>query len=127
MKSLVILIALIFVGMYLNAQEDNCKQIYRKWDSEKEAIALIEKTSFTFSDLAKPSDESWLSSAHYYSCDEEYGFLIVKGDKKTFIHQDVPIAVWQAFKNAKSIGGYYNFYIKNKYKLDKKEPEISPL
>ena len=120
MKRLLLIIALIFVGLYLNAQEDNCNQISGNWKSEKDAIAGVENTSFKTSDSVKPDESSWMSSAHFYSCDDELGYLIIKSDKKTFIHQDVPKAIWVALKDARSIGGYYNFYIKNKYKLEKK-------
>lgn len=120
MRRLTLIIALIFLGLYLNAQEDNCNQISQEWKSEKDAIDLIENMVFTLSESASPDPTSWMSSAHYYSCDEDHGYLIVKSEKKIFIHQDVPVAVWNALKNANSIGGYYNFYIKNKYKLEKK-------
>lgn len=120
MKRLALLVALIFVGVYLNAQEDNCNQIMQDWKSEKDAISKIENATFTYSESLVAEQSNWMSSAHYYSCDEEYGFLIVKSEKKAFIHQEVPIAVWKALKNAKTTGGYYNFYIKNKYKLERK-------
>ena len=120
MKRLSLLIALIFVGLYLNATEDNCSQVSNDWKTEKEAIAQIQTASFKTSDLVRPDETSWMTSAQFYSCDDQFGYLIVKSEKKTFIHQDVPKAVWLALKDAKSIGGYYNFYIKNKYKLDKK-------
>lgn len=120
MKRLTLMIALIFAGLYLNAQEDNCVLMFENLGSEKEAIATIENSTFTFSESIRPGTESWMTSANFYSCDHEAGFLIVKCEKKTYIHQEVPTAVWQALKDAKSTGGYYNFYIKNKYKLDKK-------
>lgn len=120
MKRLAIIIALIFVGLYLNAQEDNCNQISGNWKSEKDAITGIENTAFKTSESTKPNEGSWMTSAHFYSCDDEFGYLIIKSDKKTFIHQDVPKAIWVALKDARSIGGYYNFYIKNNYKLEKK-------
>ena len=119
MKRLTLIIALIFFGIYLNAQEDNCNQIAQDWKTEKDAISKIETAIFTFSESIRADQSKWMNSAHFYSCDKEYGFLIVKSEKNAFIHQNVPMAVWQALKNAKAIGGYYNFYIKNKYKLEK--------
>ena len=119
MKRLALLIALIFFGMYLNAQEDNCLQLSGDWKTEKDAISRVENTTFATNDSVRPVD-SWMTSASYYSCDDEIGYLIIKGEKKTFVHQNVPKAIWIALKDARSIGGYYNFYIKNKYKLEKK-------
>lgn len=119
MKRLALIIALIFVGLYLNAMEDNCTQISNNWKTEKEAISRIETTTFKTSESVRPDETSWMTSAHFYSCDDEFGYLIIKSNKKTFIHQDVPKSVWIALRDARSNGGFYNFYIKNKFKLDK--------
>ncbi len=120
MKRFALLIALIFFGMYLNAQEDNCLQLSDNWKTEKDAISRVENTTFATNDSVRPSD-SWVSNASYRSCDDEFGYLIIRGEKKTFIHQNVPKAIWISLKDARSVGGYYNFYIKNKYKLEKKK------
>ena len=120
MKRLTLIIALVFTGLFLNATEDNCEQISDGWKSEKEAISKIENTIFKTSETIRPEESSWMISAHYYSCEGEFGYLIVKSKKKTFVHQDVPVATWSTLCKARSKGGYYNFYIKNKYKLDKK-------
>ena len=119
MKRLVLLISLILTGLYLNAQKDSCIKTPENWKSEKAAIKLIENTIFKSSESVRPSAKSWMTSAHFYTCDNEFGYLIVKSEKKTFVHQDVPIAIWNALKDARAIGGFYNFYIKNQYKLGK--------
>jgi len=121
MKRLILLITLIFAGLYLNASDNNCTQINENWRSENEAISTIENTSFKYSETLNAEESSWVTSVHFYSCDEEFGYMIVKCDQKTYFHKDVPIGVWKALKEANSVGGYYNFYIKNKFKLDKKE------
>ena len=114
-----LLIALFFSGIYLNAIEDDCCQMNDGWISEKKAISQIEHTWFKTSDSVSPDQESWMSSAHYYSCND-VGYLVVKGNKKTMVHKNVPLAIWNNLKEAKPLVGYYNLYIKNKYKLDKK-------
>ena len=116
-------LALIFIGAILNAKEDNCSQINGGWKTEKAAIETIEDTNFKIQDSILPN-ESWMKVAQYYSCDDEFGYLIVKSQKKTYVHQDVPKAIWMMLKNARSIGGYYNFYIKDKYKLEKKKSDL---
>ncbi len=120
MKKSLLFIVLIFFGVILNAQIDECDHLKLNWNSDNEAIEIIENETFAHTDMFAGETDSWLESAHYYSCDEESGFLIIKGSKKSFIHQNVPIKVWQCLKSAKSKGGYYNFYIKNKFKLRKK-------
>ena len=120
MMRLTLLIVLLFSGIYLNAIEDDCCQMNDGWESEKKAISQIEHTCFKTSDSLKPSQKSWMNTAHYYKCNDDFGYLIVRSDKKTMIHKNVPLAIWNNLKEAKPIVGYYNFYIKNKYKLDKK-------
>ena len=120
-----LLIALFFSGIYLNATEDDCCQTNDGWISEKKAISQIEHTCFKTSDSVSPDQESWMSSAHYYSCNDDVGYLIVKCNKKTMVHKNVPLAIWNNLKEAKPLVGYYNLYIKNKFKLDKKNCEAS--
>ena len=119
MKRIFLIIALIFSSLIVNATGTNCAQLSEAWKSKKKAVESIESTAFNVSDTAVPNYKSWLVSAHFYSCDGEIGYLIIKGNKKTFLHQNVPMAVWQSLKNAKSMGGYYNFYIRNRYQLEK--------
>jgi hypothetical protein len=123
MKRLILFVALIFFGIILNAQIDNCIHSNTNWKSDKNAIETIEKESFAYTDMINGEEDSWMQSAHYYSCNKEFGFVIVKGNRKCFIHQNVPVNVWEALKSANSKGGYYNFYIKNKYKLQKNGDE----
>lgn len=125
MKSSIILLGLIFTGLYLNAQINGCLHTKTNWDSAKDAIVAIENTSFRTSEAITDIHDSWLKSANYYSCNSDFGFLIVRGEKKTFVHQNVPVDVWLSLKSANSKGGYYNFYVKNKYKLLQKESDIS--
>lgn len=119
MKKTLLLVALIFAGIILNAQIDNCSHTNTNWKSDKEAIVSIENESFANTDEVFGKEGSWLKSVHFFSCNEDFGFLIVKGNKKDFVHQNVPTKVWETLKTAKSKGGYYNFYVKNIYKLQK--------
>lgn len=119
MKKTLLVILLICVGIILNAQIDNCAHNNTSWKSEKDAIEYIEHESFATTETVLVEEESWMESADFYSCNTDFGFLIVKSKKKSFIHQNVPTKVWEALKGAHSKGGYYNFYIKNKFKLQK--------
>jgi hypothetical protein len=121
MKTLAVLIAIFFIGSGLHAQNDDCSNFRDSWKSEKQAISKIEKANFELSETITADNSAWMTSAHFYACDNETGFLIVRGDKKTYVHQEVPKVIWSALKDAKSIGGFYNFYIKNNYKIDTKD------
>ena len=120
MKKWKLLVALIFFGFYSNGQETICDNGSASWKNEKEAIKRIEATYFESSDSVLPQS-SWMESAHFYSCDETTGYLIVKGSKGNFVHQDVPQEVWSALKDARSKGGFYMFYIKDHYKVPSKK------
>lgn len=120
MKTLSIIITLFFLGFNVQAQDDNCNSVVDGWKSEKQAIAIIQEADFETSDSISPYNSNWMNSAHFYSCSPESGYLIVKSDKKTYVHQEVPKAIWSSLKKAKSVGGFYNFYIKDNYKLDKR-------
>ncbi|WP_084148808.1 KTSC domain-containing protein [Arenibacter latericius] len=39
----------------------------------------------------------------------------VKTSKKTYIFKNVPIAIWNNFKEAPSFGTYYNKHIRDKF------------
>jgi len=119
MKKTLLFVALIFAGMLLNAQIDDCSHTKTNWKSDKDAIETIENGVFAVVEKVIGDQESWLKSVQYYSCNDEFGFMIVKGEKKCFVHQNVPVSVWETLKIADSKGGYYNFYVKNKYKLQK--------
>lgn len=119
MKKLILLISLVITGLYSNAQEENCSGQSENWKSEKKVLAGIENINFNTNETLQPDGKSWMISANFYSCDDQYGYLVVKSDNKTFVHHNVPISVWRSLKEAKSIGGFYNFYIKDYYKFGK--------
>ena len=43
--------------------------------------------------------------------------MIIEINDKNYIYQNLPIEVWQNFKNADSFGSYYVRNIKGKYQL----------
>ena len=119
-KKSTLLIIIFFAGLYLDASEDRCSLFQENWKSEKEAVKYIENTTFLSSESLTPNENSWVTSVRFYTCNEESGYLIIKSINKTFVHQEVPMDIWNALKKTRTTGGYYNFYIKNNYKLEKK-------
>ncbi|MDZ7604268.1 MAG: KTSC domain-containing protein [Cyclobacteriaceae bacterium] len=115
MKAVLIFFLLVIVNISLLAGSDNCAASSASWKSEKEAIDALEKADFHFSESFKNPSESWLISASFYSCDGQSGYLVIHSQKKDIIHSSVPMIVWQDLKNANSKGGFYNFYIRDKY------------
>lgn len=60
------------------------------------------------------SRSSWIYGAEYFYANGE-GFLIINMSGKDYIFRGVPESVWEGFRNAPSLGRYYNRYIKGRY------------
>ena len=90
----------------------NCSEINPNFTSYQNAIEVVQNASFTIEEKIN-TDSSWIDSIEYYCCDEVSGYLIVNTKKgKSYIHKNVPIQVWNEFKNADSFGRFYNQNIK---------------
>lgn len=96
----------------------NCKEITTEFDSYQSALDVIKSSEFKISDNCDTSKSSWIYNAEYFSCDEESGFLLLTTKTKTYIHQNVPIKIWNEFKKAESFGSFYSIRIKGKYQLN---------
>ncbi len=118
-KPALFVLLFLLITSFCNAQ-DACAGFPKVWNSEEEALRKIEGWTF-MKEESITSSGSWFISAHYYQCNEEMGYLIVKGVKETLIHQNVPIGAWDYLKKSKSKGGYYNFYLKQRYQLVMKD------
>ncbi len=46
---------------------------------------------------------------------ENNGYFILKTKGKDYLYSDMPYSVWKDFKNANSIGEFYNKKIKHNY------------
>lgn len=98
-----------------NAQ--TCENLPNKFDSYKVAAKLINSSKFNLSEECNTSKSSWIKNAEYYSCDLNVGFLLIKTSKKTYIHSNVPLKIWNEFKKTTSFGSFYTSKIKGKYQL----------
>jgi hypothetical protein len=111
----IIFISLLFI---VSCSKKNCSEINTNFTSYQNAIEVVLHSTFVIEDKIN-TDSSWIDSIEYYSCDETFGYLIVNTRKgKSYIHKDVPIKVWNEFKNADSFGRFYNQNIKGNYYLE---------
>jgi hypothetical protein len=101
----------------IHAQLANCNTLPSQFQSYEEAHNRIGITHFSVKETLDTSKSSWIRSASYMSCNGKLGFLVFQTKSKTYIHQDVPIAIWRKFKCAQSYGAFWNSTLKNKYKL----------
>jgi len=114
MRTIFILIFFFTTTCY----SQSCEQLPESFSSYNTAISRIRNSSFAYMDVANTSRSSWITSAEYYSCDGKTGYLIYSTNKGyTYIHKGVPLEIWNAFKNATSIGSYYDSHIKGRYRL----------
>ena len=109
---------LLFVTIIITScNHKNCSEININFTSYNNAIEVVQNSSFAIEEKVD-TDSSWIDSIEYYSCDEKFGYLIVNTKKgKSYIHKNVPIQVWNQFKNADSFGRFYNQNIKGNYYL----------
>lgn len=115
MKSTLLLMLLQLTLFSCYSQD--CKSLPNIFTSYEQAKSQVKKAHFKYSDKANTSESSWIRGASYYSCVGQTGYLILLTDRSDYIHSRVPISVWREFKNAASLGTYYNANIKHRYQL----------
>ncbi len=111
-------IIFIFFLFIVSCSKIDCSDINSNFTSYKNAIEVVQNTSFQIEEKVN-TDSSWIDSIEYYSCDEASGYLIINTKKgRSYIHENVPIQVWNEFKKADSFGRFYNQNIKGNYYLE---------
>ena len=95
----------------------SCNDLPISFTSYTEAMEQIRSASFRIAEEQYTDESSWVRNAEYYSCDGATGFFIIRTDDQDYIHNAVPLAVWQGFKEASSFGSYYNTNIKRRYRF----------
>lgn len=96
----------------------SCTELPETFVSTTRASEIVKKTKFLYIDRITTERSSWIKSATYYSCDRKTGFfLLVTNKGNEYLFQEMPVNVWERFKQAKSYGEFYNQYIKSKYRL----------
>jgi len=109
------IIAIALFSLFYNCTGGDCEQLPANYSSYAEAIQTIQSAHFKIAESINTSKSSWIRGASYYSCDGNTGFFIIKTDRGDYIHSNMPIDIWEEFKNAKSYGSYYNQFIKHRY------------
>ena len=108
----------ILICIFLIAcEKDDCNKLQTNFSSYDEALDKIKGTKFNLMEKVNTSTSSWVRGASFYSCDEKLGYFIIKTDKGNYIYKNLPLSVWNGFKNASSFGSYYDSNIKHKYHL----------
>ena len=95
----------------------NCDSLPKSFATFDEAVDKIRKTNFLVKEEANTASSSWIRGASFFSCNKQTGYFILITDKQDFFYGSLPYFIWTNFKNAKSLGTYYNLYIKDRYEL----------
>jgi hypothetical protein len=113
------LIVLIISFTVSSCNSQDCKELPSSFDSYKHALSEVKSTDFKLEDSVNTSRSSVIESANFFSCDGNNGYLIIEIRNTEYIYQNVPIAVWESFKNVDSFGRFYNRKINGSYKLNR--------
>ena len=95
--------------------QESCEQLEEKYVDADGMVDLLDQTSFSFSEQFDTSQSSWIKAASYYSCDGAKGYFVLRTYKKVYLYKDVPKDLWNRFKQADSLGSFYNIQIKGRY------------
>jgi hypothetical protein len=98
-------------------QSTDCDSLDISLLSLEDAISTIEKGKFRFQQQFKISRIYGVMNARYYSCDGEFGYLIMMIDKKDYIYISVPKHVWDKLIASSNINGFYASEIKQNYEV----------
>ena len=111
---------LFLIGILLTLISCNnlsCNELPTPFNNYEQALSEIKTTEFSFEDSLDTSRSSFIESASFYSCDSKVGYLIIGIRNTEYIYQNVPISVWEEFKEADSFGSFYNSNIKDNWRL----------
>ena len=110
------ILILLLIPLF-SCNRTDCSKLPSSFKSFNAAEKTVSNASFNYTDKVNTDISSWIRGAKYYSSDNRTGFFILDTDKEDYIYQNMPIDVWNSFKNASSFGGYYNRFIKYRYQL----------
>lgn len=96
----------------------DCNKIPTSYSNYDDAVKTIKSASFSLSEFANTSISTWIKGASYYSCDGLTGYFLLESKNSYYLYSNMPLEIWNEFKNAKSKGNYYNQYIKGNYRFN---------
>ncbi len=105
---------LVFILLANIVFSNNCDVSFSTYS---QAVKYVQSHSFKLTDEIDCNRSSWIRSAKYYSCDGETGFMIFTTDTYIYIHKELPIDIWDEWKEASSLGSFYNENIKHRYHM----------
>lgn len=111
------IISYLLVFIFLQSCSENCKEMPNSFSSYEQAREMVLTSDYKIEESADVSDSAWITSVLYLSCDGVNGFFVIKTNRKTYIHQNMPYQVWQNFREAESKGSFFSRNIRGHYQL----------
>ena len=117
-KAIFIFYLLIFCTINVSAQSHkSCDRLPASFPNYESAMQQIKSAEFKINETIDTRKSSWIRGLSYLSCDGKSGFMIISTDSKSYIHQNVPIEIWDELKSAESFGTFYNENIRHRYSI----------
>lgn len=113
-------VILYFLICYSCSNTQTCNESDFQFSSYEIAVNEIKSAKFNHKDSFNPEDE-WIDKTTFYSCDGASGFLIMETNDREYIHQGLPLEVWEKLKNSESPGSFYSRSIRGDYQYLLKE------
>lgn len=112
------IINIVLILLLIGCKTEHCDTNKIQFSSYDEARISIRSQGGYAIQENRNLNSSWIANAQYYSCDGKLGFLILETHSgKAYTHQNVPLSIWNNFKNARSPGSSYTKNIKGRYRL----------
>ncbi|MFA0964127.1 hypothetical protein AB9P05_20125 [Roseivirga sp. BDSF3-8] len=89
-----------------------CNNVPRDLGNRVQAIQTLQDTEFTFEQSLETLQVFGVKKATYYSCDGNLGYLVVNTYRRNYLYENVPRELWENFKNAYSIDGFFTKNLK---------------
>lgn len=106
----------IVILSLISCSGQDCNDLPSAFASYEQAVSKIRSAHYVFTDVKQTPSSSWMKKAEFFSCDSSQGYFIYTTKKgKTYVHDLMPISVWEGFKEARSFGEFYHQNIKDKY------------
>ncbi len=94
-------------NMPVEPQNTDCHKLPETFQDLVEAIRLIKASRFGYQQDFKTTRRSGLMEASYYSCDFKSGYLIVRFDGQDHLYTQIPVEMWEQFRQTADIDGFY--------------------
>ncbi|NLN32916.1 MAG: KTSC domain-containing protein [Flavobacteriaceae bacterium] len=105
----------LLILFFFSCTRESCENLPQSFSSYELAEKSIRKAEFKMEETQSNFKSSWINRIEFYSCDGEFGFLIIKIKNKSYFFEGVPVNLCEEFKQAESKGKFYHRHIKGKF------------